>query len=69
MTIQVINAVAEFERDLLIDRTKSGLKRAKLMLRNFAGSALTDELKSEVRRLLGGSVPIVQISRQFDTTQ
>lgn len=29
MTIQVLNAVAEFERDLLIERTKSGISRAK----------------------------------------
>ncbi len=29
MTMQVIAAVAEFERDLLIERTQSGLKRAK----------------------------------------
>jgi putative DNA-invertase from lambdoid prophage Rac len=29
MTMGVINAVAQFERDLLIERTQSGLKRAK----------------------------------------
>lgn len=29
MTMQVISAVAEFERDLLIERTKAGLERAK----------------------------------------
>lgn len=29
MTMQVISAVAEFERDLLIERTRSGLERAK----------------------------------------
>ena len=29
MTMGVINAVAEFERDLLIERTQSGLKRAR----------------------------------------
>ena len=29
MTMQVINAVAEFERDLLIERTNSGIKRAR----------------------------------------
>lgn len=35
MTMQVISAVAEFERDLLIERTQSGLARAKA-----AGKAL-----------------------------
>lgn len=29
MTMGVINAVAQFERDLLIERTQSGLARAK----------------------------------------
>ena len=29
MTMQVLSAVAEFERDLLIERTQQGLKRAK----------------------------------------
>ncbi len=29
MTMQVIAAVAEFKRDLLIERTQSGLKRAR----------------------------------------
>ena len=29
MTMAVINAVAEFERDLLIERTQAGLSRAK----------------------------------------
>lgn len=29
MTMNVLNAVAQFERDLLIERTQSGLKRAK----------------------------------------
>jgi putative DNA-invertase from lambdoid prophage Rac len=29
MTMSVINAVAEFERDLLIERTQAGLVRAK----------------------------------------
>lgn len=28
MTMQVLGAVAEFERDLLIERTQQGLKRA-----------------------------------------
>ena len=30
MTMQVIAAVAEFERDLLVERTQAGLARAKV---------------------------------------
>jgi putative DNA-invertase from lambdoid prophage Rac len=36
MTMQVINAVAEFERDLLIERTRAGLRsRAKAEGKTF----------------------------------
>ena len=35
MTMQVISAVAEFERDLLIERTHSGIARAKASGKRF----------------------------------
>jgi DNA invertase Pin-like site-specific DNA recombinase len=35
--MQVINAVSEFERDLLIERTNSGLQRAKAEGKKFGG--------------------------------
>jgi DNA invertase Pin-like site-specific DNA recombinase len=35
MTMQVISAVAEFERDLLLERTHSGIARAKAAGRPF----------------------------------
>ena len=35
ITMQVINAVAEFERDLLVERTHSGLARAKAQGKTF----------------------------------
>lgn len=37
MTMQVIAAVAEFERDLLIERTHSGISRAKGLANGSAG--------------------------------
>lgn len=70
MTMQVINAVSEFERDLLIERTNSGLDRAKAQGKKFGRpSALTDEQKGDVRRLLAQGVPVAEIARQFDTTR
>lgn len=70
MTMQVINAVSEFERDLLIERTHSGLDRAKAEGKKFGRpSALTDEQKGDVRRLLAQGVPVAEIARQFDTTR
>lgn len=70
MTMQVINAVSEFERDLLIERTNSGLDRAKAQGKKFGRpSALTDVQKGDVRRLLAQGVSVAEIARQFDTTR
>jgi len=70
MTMQVINAVSEFERDLLIERTNSGLQRAKAEGKKFGRpSALTDVQKVDVLRLLAEGMPVAQIARQFVTTR
>lgn len=51
MTMGVISAVAEFERDLLIERTQAGLSRAKSEGKSLGRpSALTSEQLAEVRR-------------------
>lgn len=42
MTMQVLNAVAEFERDLLIERTQAGLARAKLEGKKLGRPEATD---------------------------
>ncbi len=70
MTMQVINAVSEFERDLLIERTNSGIQRAKAEGKKFGRpSALSAEQKRDVLRLLAEGMPVAQIARQFDTTR
>lgn len=70
MTMQVINAVAEFERDLLIERTNSGIKRAKAEGKKFGRpSALSAEQKGDVLRLLAEGMPVAQLARQFVTTR
>ncbi len=49
MTMGVIAAVAEFERDLLVERTQSGLSRAKAQGKTLGRpSALTPEQQTEV---------------------
>jgi putative DNA-invertase from lambdoid prophage Rac len=49
MTMGVINAVAEFERDLLIERTTAGLRRAKAEGKTFGRpSALSEEQRAVV---------------------
>ncbi len=70
MTMQVINAVAEFERDLLIERTSSGIKRARAEGTRFGRPpVLTDAQRSEVLALLAQSMSVAQIARQFETTR
>ena len=50
MTMQVLGAVAEFERDLLIERTQSGLQRAKSEGKKLGRPEATDTT-SAVQRL------------------
>lgn len=59
MTMGVINAVAEFERDLLIERTRSGLARAKACGKTLGRKpALSHSQRNEVlsKRRAGASL-------------
>ena len=70
MTMNVINAVAQFERDLLIERTQSGLARVKASGKPLGRpSALTPDQQAQVKDLLQNGVSISAIVRQFDTSR
>jgi putative DNA-invertase from lambdoid prophage Rac len=70
MTMQVINAVAEFERDLLIERTNAGIRRAKAAGKSFGRpSALTTDQQSAVLIQLASGVPVAQIARDHKTSR
>ena len=70
MTMQMINAVAEFEHDLLIEGVNSAVKRAEAEGVRFGRPpALTDAQKSEVLGLLAQGMSVAQIASQFDTTR
>ena len=70
MTMQVIAAVAEFERDLLIERTQSGIIRAKAAGKRFGRPpALNAEERSAVLMRLNAGVTIAEIAREFKTTR
>jgi putative DNA-invertase from lambdoid prophage Rac len=70
MTMQVINAVAEFERDLLIERTQAGIRRAKADGKVFGRpSALTDAQRGKVLDSLKAGVPVAQIAREMKTSR
>jgi putative DNA-invertase from lambdoid prophage Rac len=70
MTMGVIAAVAEFERDLLVERTQAGLTRAKA-----AGAvlgrppALTPEQSSAVLQRLSEGVSVASVARELGTSR
>lgn len=70
MTMSVINAVAEFERDLLIERTQSGLARAKASGKALGRpSALSARAQEEIiqRRKEGASLGV--LAKQFGVSR
>lgn len=70
MTMQVIAAVAEFERDLLLERTHSGIARAKAAGKRFGRPpALSLDQQQYVRAALGSGASVSSVAREFDTTR
>jgi putative DNA-invertase from lambdoid prophage Rac len=70
MTMQVIAAVAEFERDLLIERTQSGILRAKAAGKRFGRPpTLNAEERAIVIERLNMGTSIAAIAREFKTTR
>lgn len=70
MTMSVIAAVAEFERDLLIERTQAGLARARAEGKSIGRpSALSPMDADKVRRLLAGGQSISALAREYQTSR
>ena len=70
MTISVINTVAQFERDLLIERTQSGLVREKSIGKELGRpKSLTKEQREEVTLLLQEWQSIASIARKFSVSR
>ncbi|MCX9044687.1 recombinase family protein [Citrobacter portucalensis] len=70
MTMQVISAVAEFERDLLLERTHSGIARAKAAGKRFGRpSVLSEEQQSTVITRINAGISISAIAREFNTSR
>ena len=70
MTMGVLTAVAEFERDLLIERTHAGIARAraegKIMGRP---PALTQVQQAEAMQRLARGESVSQLARDYNTTR
>ena len=70
MTMGVINAVAEFERNLLIERTQSGLTRAKSQGKTLGRpKVLLESQRQEVINQLGEGKTVATIARNFNTSR
>ncbi|MBH3259895.1 recombinase family protein [Serratia marcescens] len=70
MTMQVISAVAEFEKDLLIERTHSGIARARASGKRFGRpSSLNGEQQQVVLERLNAGASISAIAREFGTSR
>ncbi|AJT48672.1 MULTISPECIES: recombinase family protein [pseudomallei group] len=70
MTMQVLNAVAEFERDLLIERTQAGITRAKAEGKAMGRpSALTKQQQDEVRQQLKDGASIAELAKRYSTSR
>lgn len=70
LTMGVINAVAQFERDLLIERTQSGLARAKEQGKPLGRpAALTADQQAQVRERIAKGETVSAIARDMGTSR
>jgi putative DNA-invertase from lambdoid prophage Rac len=70
LTMNVLNAVAEFERDLLIERTQAGRSRAKSEGKTLGRpSSLADDQSREVERRLKEGITVSALPREFNTSR
>lgn len=70
MTMGVLAAVAEFERDLLIERTQSGLARAKAAGKPLGRpQALTEEQSSMALEKLSKGLSVAAVAREVKTSR
>jgi DNA invertase Pin-like site-specific DNA recombinase len=70
MTIGVINSVAQFERDLLIERTQSGLKRAKAGGEVFGRPpTLTEAQRAAVQEQIAAGASVSALAKRYGTSR
>lgn len=66
----VLSSMAEFERDLIIERTQAGLARAKAEGTKLGRKAsLSPQEQQNVREALAGGVSVSQLARDYSTSR
>jgi len=70
MTMGVVNAVAQFERDLLIERTNAGLARAKAQGKALGRPVTLDETqRAEARARLAAGASVSAVAKRLATSR
>jgi putative DNA-invertase from lambdoid prophage Rac len=70
MTMGVLGAVAEFERDLLIERTQSGLKRAKAEGKSLGRpTALSEAQQTTIREHRANGVSLGALAKEYGVSR
>lgn len=70
LTMNVINAVAEFERDLMIERTQAGLRRAKAKGKKLGRPrCLSASKRKAALELLKEGASVSSVARKFQTSR
>jgi DNA invertase Pin-like site-specific DNA recombinase len=68
--LAMLSAVAEMERDLLVERTQAGLARAKAEGKRLGRPSKTDESQREaIRVALAGGSTVSQLARDFNVSR
>ena len=70
LTMGVVAAVAQFERDLLMERTQAGLERARAEGKRFGRpTVLTDAQRQSARRLLAAGANVSSVARDMKVSR
>ncbi|ARL36706.1 recombinase family protein [Burkholderia pseudomallei] len=70
MTMQVLNAVAEFERDLLIERTQAGIARTRAEGKPMGRPAALSKLQQDtVRHQLSQGASVASLAKRYGTSR
>lgn len=70
LTVKVLAAVADFERDLIIERTKAGQERARAEGKHMGRPAkTTTEQQEEIRQRLDKGESVSSLARAFEVSR
>lgn len=68
--MQVLNAVTEFERDLLIEHTRTGIARAQAKGKTMGHpSALTEQQRKDVHEKLRAGATVAGLAKIYGTSR